>query len=434
MFNILIQGLWVIASVMIFFCGIYFSVKLKFIHMNFKEMISAILEKSDGKDRISSFQSLTIALAGRIGVGSLAGIALAVFGGGPGVLFWIWLVSLLCATSTFAESVLAVVFRKKDVGNIYLGGPFYYIKEGLGKKALAMSYATIILLSFIIGSVSIQVNSMSRCIGEVFNISPLIFGIIIAVITGITIFGGVKKIALTTSSLVPIMTVFYLLICLYIIITNIGILPNILIDIINSACNFKAFGLGVISTLLIGMQKGIFSSEVGLGTGSIAAVTADTKNPCKNGLVQVFGIHIENLLIATITVIVICMSNYQNLNINDINGIEIILEAFSYHMGNFGPILLTITITLFGLATIMAGYYYGESSLKFIKKTNKIDIIFFKILTLFAIVLGSKVSSTMLWDVIDVMTGIIAVINIYALFKLRAVVIEEYNYYRMHKE
>ena len=430
MLNILIRVLWIVATIMIFFCGIYFSFKLRFIHINFKEMFRSICEKSDKKETISSFKSLTIALAGRIGVGSLAGIALSVFLGGPGVLFWMWLVSVLCATNTFAESVLAVVFRKKDTGNIYRGGPFYYIKEGLGNKNLALIYAFVILLSYISGSVSIQINAMGRCVSEVFNISPIVFAVFISVLTGITIFGGVKKIADVTSLLVPIMTFFYLLICLYIIMANISMLPQILINIVNMACNFKAFGMGIVSTLLIGMQKGIFSSEVGLGTGSIAAVTADTKNPCENGLVQIFGIHIENLLIATITVIVICMTSYSSLNINDANGIELLVWAFNYHIGNLGSVLIAITVTLFGLATIIAGYYYGESSLKFIKKTNKIDIVSFKIITLIAIVVGSSISSVFLWISIDIMTGVIAIINIYALFRLRKIVIEEYEYYR----
>lgn len=208
-------------------------------------------------------------------------------------------------------------------------------------------------------------------------------------------------------------------------------LPQIFTDILNSAFNFKAFGMGILSTLLIGMQKGIFSSEVGLGTGSIVAVTADSESPASNGMVQTFGIHFENILIATITTLVVCMSNYKELLINDPNGIEITLNAFKYHLGNFGPPFITIVITLFGLATILTGYYYGESSLKFIKKTKKVDIVILKIVTIGVIVISSIMPSNALWSITDILIGLLAIINIYATFSLRDIVIDEYKQYKL---
>jgi len=353
--------------------------------------------------------------------------------GGPGVLFWIWLTSILCATSAFSETVLAVVFRKKDLKNIYRGGPFYYIKEGMGNRKLATIYAVFVLFAYIGGFMTIQVNTVTKSITDMININPLFVGIIIAILTGITIIGGVKKIANITGKVVPFMTLCYFFICIYIIIVNKELIPEILGSIIHSAFNIKTFGWGILSTLLIGMQKGIFSSEVGLGTGAIASVTADTKSSAKNGLVQTFGIHFENILIATITTFIICMSNYQGLVINDPNGIEITLYAFEYHMGNLGAPVTVFTITLFGLATVLTGYYYSESSLKFIKKTNKFDIIILKIVTIVIVILGSIVSSQILWDITDIMVGILAIINSYAIFSLRHIVIDEYRYYMKQK-
>lgn len=201
---------------------------------------------------------------GRIGVGSLSGIALAVYLGGPGVLFWIWVTSILCAGNAFAETVLAVCFRKKDTQNVYRGGPFYYISDGLGNKKLAFFYAFIVLVSYIGGFLSLQVNTVSRTLEGLYQIRPIIIGIVFAIFAGITILGGVKKIASITSTLVPFMTFFYLFFCIYILLSHISFLPQIFFTIIDSALNFKSFGIGVLSTLLIGMQKGIFSSEVGL--------------------------------------------------------------------------------------------------------------------------------------------------------------------------
>lgn len=427
MLNFLTQGLWLIATIMIFLSGIYFSFRLKFIHLNFKQMIKAIKQKKNNKDGISLFESLTMSLAGRIGVGSLSGIALAIYLGGPGVIFWIWITSLLCSTNAFAESVLAIVFRRKDKGNIYRGGPFYYMKDGLGKKKLACFYAILVIIAYIGGFMTIQINTVTKSITSIFTISPTVIGGIIALLAGITILGGVKKIANTTSKLVPGMTILYLVICSYIIIQNYTMIPDIIINIIESALNLKTFGFGTLSTLLIGMQKGIFSSEVGLGTGSIVSVTADTEKPAQNGIVQVFEIHFENLIIATITAIVVLMSNYQGYIIPDPNGIEITLQAFQYHLGNIGPIFVTIIITLFGLATVLTGYYYGESSLKFLKKTNKVDIFVLKLITIIVIFLGSIMSSNLLWSITDALVGIIAIVNIYAILKLRRIVVEEYK-------
>jgi len=315
-------------------------------------------------------------------------------------------------------------------GNIYRGGPFYYIQDGLGKKGVAFFYAVLIIISYICGFMTIQVNTMTICITDIWNTKPITIGIIIAILTGITIFGGVKKIAGTTSKLVPFMTILYMAVCGYIIIKNYQLVPDIINKIISTAFNIRALGFGVISTLLIGMQKGIFSSEAGIGTGSIVAVTADSENAASTGLVQTFGIHFENILISTITGLVICMSDYQGLSLNNANGIEITLNAFKYHLGNLGPAIVTVIITLFGLSTVLAGYYYGESSLKFIKKTNKFDIIVLKIVTIVVLVFGSIISSESLWNITDIMVGLIAIINIYALLALKNIVVEEYKYWR----
>lgn len=188
-----IQTLWIISTAMMFICGLYFSIKLKFVHLNFKEMIKEIKKGSNKENGINAFQALAMSLAGRIGVGSLAGIALAVYLGGPGVLFWIWLTSIFCASNTFAESTLADVFKKKDTESIYMGGPFYYIKDGLGKRRLAIIYAIFILVSYIGGFMTIQVNTMARSITSIYEISPIIIGIIVAILTAITIFRWSKE-------------------------------------------------------------------------------------------------------------------------------------------------------------------------------------------------------------------------------------------------
>lgn len=296
-----------------------------------------------------------------------------------------------------------------------------------GNKKLAIWYALIVLISYIGGFMTIQINTVTKSITSIANIEPATIGLIIAFVSGITIIGGVKKIANTTSKLVPTMVILYFTICAYIIFKNYTLIPSILLDIISSALNTKSFGIGTLTTLLIGMQKGIFSSEVGLGTGSIAIAVADSDIPAQNGIAQIFEIHFENLIIATITTLVVCMSNYQNIMLTDPNGIEITLQAFNYHLGYFGVLFIAIIISLFGLATILTGYYYGESSFKFLKKTNKFDIFVLKFITILIIFWGSIASSKLLWSITDILVGILAIINIYAIFSLRKIVIEEYK-------
>lgn len=330
--------------------------------------------------------------------------------------------------------MLAVVFRKKDYKNIYMGGPYYYIKYGLGNKRLAIIYAITILIAYTCGFTPIQVNTVTSCITNLINIPPIIIGIIIGLFTTSIIIGGVKKIATITSKVVPFMATLYFIMSFIVIAKNYTMIPSIIREIFNSAFNIKTFGIGVISTLIIGMQKGIFSSELGLGTGSISAATADTKYPAESGMVQTFGIHFENLFIATITTLVICMSNYQSLIIKDPNGVEITLNSFSEHLGNAGVMLTTVIITLFGISTVFTSYYYGESSLKFIKKANKIDILILKLITIAMLVLASVATSKVVWTITDIIVGLLAIINIYSIYKLKDIVIEEYEIYRKNNK
>lgn len=299
---------------------------------------------------------------------------------------------------------------------------------------MAFFYAFIILIAYIGGFSSLQVNTVSRCLQDLYGISPITVGIVFALLTGFTILGGVKKIASTTSKLIPIVTGLYVTVCMYFILSHLNQVPQIFISILNSALNVRSFGIGTISTLLIGMQKGIFSSEVGLGTGSIVAVTADTSSPSQSGLTQTFGIHIENLVIASITVFVILLTNYNSLVLRRSEWYRNYFICFSKsYAEKHGSILVSITITLFALATVIAGYYYGESSLKYLKqKTTKFDIFCLKVTSLIIIIIGSVVSSKSLWQSIDILVAIIAIINIYSLFALKDVVIEEYKYWKKH--
>lgn len=425
--------LWAITTALIIISGIYFTIKLKGVQFKFKDIFNSLKKESNNNDEITPFETLTIALAGRIGVGSLAGVALSIYIGGIGTIFWMWITAFLCAPNAFAESLLGVLYHKKSDDGIYVGGPAYYIKDGMKKKKLARIYAILIIIAYIFGFLSIQSNTITKSITDVLNIEPFLIGIVITVITALIIFKGVKGIIKTASKLVPVMSLIYIGVSLFIIIININKIPMLLINIIKQAFNFKALGMGVFSSFIIGMQRGIFSNEAGIGTGAIASATASTNNSVKQGLLQVLGVYFTTLVICTITAFVIMLSDYSDLSFINLNGIEITNYAFSYFIGSLGHLTVIISIILFAFSTIIAGYYYGEASLKFLNKNSNLVTIL-KITTLLILLFSSAISATLLWDFVDLFVAILGIINIIALIYLRKDIIKEWKNYTSIKK
>lgn len=414
------EKIWIVITLLIFLVGIYYTIKLCFIQFNVIKMIKELFKKNRKNKGLSSFKTLMLSLAGRIGVGSISGVALAIYIAGPGTIFWIWFISLISAPLAYVETYLGIKYRDKDEMDAYKGGPSYYIKKALNNYKLGAIYSILIIICYTIGFVSIQSNTITKAITGTFSINPLLIGIILGVITFAIIFGGIKKISNATSKIVPFMSIIYIGLAFYIIISNISLIPTILNSILKSAFNIKSFSAGFLATMLMGVQRGIFSNEAGIGTGSIAASSGESNDPSSQGYIQMLGIYITSFLICSATAIIVLTSNYKILNISDPNGIEIATSAFKFHLGNSGNIILIISILLFAFSTILSGYYYGESSLKyFFEKTNKKYIIILKIITVLVIFAGSIFSSTIMWKFTDIFIAFLAGINIYAMFKLR---------------
>lgn len=433
MLAIINKLLWGLATIFLIGSGFYFTFKLKFIQFKFKEMFNGFKIKHKNKNSISPFQTLMMATAARIGVGSLAGVALAIYVGGLGSIFWLWISSIITAPNAFAESCLGVIYRKKD-GTFYKGGPAYYMDKGLGNKSLGKVYAILIIVAYILGFLTIQSNTIMTSITTKIDVDPIFIGILIAIFSGIIIVKGVKKIADATSKLVPIMGIGYLLVSLWITISNIEMIPMILKTIVTEAFNFKALGVGVLSSFIIGIQRGIFSSEAGLGSGAIASATSDINNPIGQGLIQILGIYFTSLIICTSTAFIILTSNYQNLVLENVNGIEITQYALKYHLGSLGEWVLMIAIILFAFSTIITGYYYGESNLEYLyPKATKKHIFLLKIFTILLLIYGSIASSDFLWKTVDIFVALMAIINIYALIKMRKDIIYEWTYYKIKR-
>lgn len=308
--------IWGIASLLIILSGIYFTFLIKFKQFKFITMLKYLFSDKKVKG-ISSLEALFMTLGGRIGVGSIAGIALAIHVGGCGTIFWIILMPFIVAPLSYIETILALKYRKKD-NNQYVGGPSYYIFHGLNKNKLAIFYSLLIIICYIGGFLSVQSNTISKVTGELFNINHILVGVLITIITLLVIFGGISKISKAINLIVPLMSYLYLMVSIYVLIVNINKVPAIISLIINSAFNFKSFITGFLTTLIVGIQRGIFSSEAGLGTGAITSSIVDDKVEEKQGFIQMLGIYITTIIICGSTALIILTSNYNSFIFNNI--------------------------------------------------------------------------------------------------------------------
>lgn len=414
MLEIISACLWAIVTLIILIIGTYFSLTLCFPQFNIKKIKKHLFNKNYKE----SLKTLNLTLAGRIGVGSISGVALAIYLGGPGTIFWMWIVAFITGSLAYTETFIAIIYKEKTYG-----GPSYYIKKGLKNKKLAIMYAFIIIISYLIGFIPIQSNTIAKSL----DVNKIIIGFSLSLISFFIIKGGLKKITKATNILVPIMTLIYILICLIAIINNIDKFITITNKILTSALNVKSFFTSFIPTLLIGIQRCIFSNESGTGIGSIAASSSKNQNPSQNGYIQIIGIYMTTLLICTITAFLILTSPYQTLNLSNLNGIEITSFAFNYHFKSAGKLLLNISIILFSFTTILTGYYYCESSINFI--SNKINKKVIKIFVPISVFLGTIFSPTTIWKSIDIMVAILVLINIYTLYKLRKEILKYHKKY-----
>lgn len=411
--------LWGIATFLLISCGLYYTLRLNFPQFHFKKIFNSLKKDNNEKESISPFKTLTLALAARIGVGSLAGIALGIYKGGIGVIFWIWVSALITLPNSFVESTLAVMFREKD-GKYYKGGPAYYINNGLKLKKLSILYAILISFCYLGGFLAIQSNTIAASMNEYLNIPFIVSGLVIAIISYIIISKGLKRIASFTSFLVPIMGILYMIVAIIIIVMNISIIPELIVSIIKEAFNIKALGWGIISSIIIGVQRGVFSSEAGIGTGAVASGTSDTFVPTKQGYLQMLGVYFTSFIVCTSTAIIILTSKIDLNSFTDPNGIEITLQALNSHLGNIGNIVLLFAILAFSFSTIISGYYYGESNLKYLdKKMNEKKVLIIRICVILILIYGSIAKPSILWSLVDIGVGVLAIINTISMFLLR---------------
>lgn len=413
--------LWTyILVAMLLGCALWFSFKTRFVQFRMiSEMVRLLGDstaKIDGHEKhISSFQAFTISLASRVGTGNLAGVATAITVGGPGAIFWMWVIALLGASSAFVESTLAQLFKVRSKHS-YIGGPAYYMEKGLKKRWMGVIFAILITITFGFAFNSVQSNTICAAFNSAFNIPPIYMGIGITILTIIIIFGGVHWIANVSSILVPIMALGYIILALYIVISNITHLPDIFGIIIKNAFGIEqAIGGGIGAALMQGIKRGLFSNEAGMGSAPNAAATAHVTHPAKQGFIQALGVFTDTLLICTCTAFIILFSG-KHFN-TDLDGIQLTQAALNSQIGNIGSTYIAIAILFFAYSSILGNYYYGEANIRFITKRKEV-IHIYRILVGGMVFFGSIASLKFVWSLADVTMALMAICNLIAIIML----------------
>lgn len=395
--------------------GIYFSVRTKAVQVRtLKDQVKVVTEKPKDKKGVSSFHALMVSTASRVGTGNIVGVALALCLGGFGSIFWMWVIAIIGAASSFIESTLAQIYKRKGLMGSY-GGPAYYIEKALKCRPLAIIFSILLVLTYGVGfnmlaSFNLQATFKAYSFYNE-NVTPWIIGGVVALLVGFCLFGGGKRIVKVTSVLVPIMGVAYILVALLVIALNIKALPSVFVRIFTEAFDFKAiFGGFGGSCVMYGVRRGLFSNEAGVGSAPNASAAADVSHPVKQGLVQILSVFIDTLLVCSATAFM-CMCSGVEPTGND--GAVYIQACVKSALGGFGPIFITVAMVLFAFTTLLGNLFYVNQAFNhlFGKEPNKWFNSIYYVIASVLILLGAGLNSPTLWDVADIFMGCMAVIN-----------------------
>ncbi|WP_373777329.1 alanine/glycine:cation symporter family protein [Glaesserella sp.] len=418
--------LWDITVLTLLGVGLFFTittglVQLRLLPRSIREMWSG--RTSDG-DSLTPFQAFATGLASRVGVGNVGGVATAIALGGPGAVFWMWITALVGMSSAFAESSLAQAFKVRDPNGMYRGGPAYYIAKGLKAPWLAIAFAITLIFTFGFAFNAVQANSIVEATRNAWEWNPHYVGIILVVITAAIIFGGVKRIGQVSSTIVPIMALFYLIMALIILGMNIERVPEVLNNIVTSAFDFSAMAGGIFGSLfsqamLQGIKRGLFSNEAGMGSAPNTAATSDAKHPASQGLIQMLGVFVDTIVVCTCTAIIILMSNdYGN---ESLRGVSLTQKALEFHVGEFGLHFLAFTLLLFCYTSIIGNYAYAENNIRYIR--NKPGFVLaFRLIVLFFVYFGAVRDGGIVWAFADTVMASMAMINLISIVLLAPIV------------
>lgn len=416
-------------------CAVWFTIRTRFVQFRMlKEMFLLLGDSTNkgknGEKHISSFQAFAISLASRVGTGNLAGVATAIAVGGPGAVFWMWVIALLGASSAFVESTLAQLYKVRGKDS-FIGGPAYYMQKGLKKRWMGMLFAVLITVTFGFAFNSVQSNTICAAFENAFGFSHIPAGMILTILTLIIIFGGIQRIAKVSSIIVPIMALGYVGLAFIIVLINITHLPEVIVLIVSHAFGWEqALGGGMGMALMQGIKRGLFSNEAGMGSAPNAAATAHVSHPVKQGLIQTLGVFTDTLLICTCTAFIILFSGAP-LD-GSANGVQLTQHALSNEIGASGGIFVAVALFFFAFSSILGNYYYGEANIRFI--THRKWILYaYRILVGGMVMFGSLATLEIVWGLADITMGLMAICNLIAITLLGKYAFRLLNDYRAQK-
>ena len=409
-------------------CGLWFTWKTKGVQFRMVGEMFRLLTDSatsgtknlsdadEGHKHISSFQAFAVSVATRVGTGNLAGVATAIAIGGPGAVFWMWVIALIGSATAFVESTLGQLFKQRHKDS-FIGGPAYYIKNGLHSKWLSMLFAVLITITFGLSYNSIQSNTICGAMHEAFGWSPLVVGTILAVTALAIVFGGIHRIANVSALLVPVMAIGYFILTVVIIITNIELIPHVLKVIVISALGLEqGVGGAIGATIMNGVKRGLFSNEAGEGSAPNVAATATVSHPVKQGLIQALGVFTDTLLVCSCTAFVILLSGLYS--VPELNGIALTQAALSSEIGSFGPTFIAIAILLFAFSSIIGNYYYGEANIRFMTSSQPVLTIYRIFSGGVVVMFGALASLEIVWNIGDLCMALLTACNLVAIVSL----------------
>ena len=428
-------------------CGLWFTWRTRFVQFRMVgEMVRLLTDsaidtvetqvkerEAEGKRKqISSFQAFAVSVATRVGTGNLAGVASAIAIGGPGAVFWMWIIALIGSSTAFVESTLAQLFKQKHKDS-YIGGPAYYIQRGMHMRWMAILFAVLITCQFGLSNNSIQANTICGAMQEAFGWSPIWVGALLAALGLFIVFGGIQRIAQVSAVLVPVMAIGYIMLALVIIVMNIGLIPHVMKVIVLDAFGIQQIaGGGIGTTVMYGIKRGLFSNEAGEGSAPNVAATASVTHPVKQGLIQALGVFTDTLLVCSCTAFIILISGlYQ---IPELNGIALTQSALQSEVGSAGPIFVAIAIFLFAFSSIIGNYYYGEANIRFITSNTKVMTIYRIFSAGVMVIFGAMASFELVWNIVDFFMALLTACNLTAIIFLGRYAFRLLDDYRKQKK
>lgn len=417
-------------------CGVYFSVRTRFVQFTmigdmFRQLVDSSSTHSGKNRHISSFQAFAVSMATRVGTGNLAGVATAIAVGGPGAVFWMWLIALIGSATAFVEATLAQLYKRPS-SESFIGGPAYYISRGLHSKWMAGLFAVLITLTFGLSYNSIQSNAICGALNKAFGFDPLVVGAIITVVALFIAFGGIRRIARVSSVLVPFMAFGYFILALVVVIMNIEMVPGVLKLIVTSAFGLEQVaGGGLGATIMVGVKRGLFSNEAGEGSAPNVAATADVSHPVKQGLIQALGVFTDTLLVCSCTAFLVLISGLYTTD--GLEGIQLTQASLQAQVGSWGTIFVAIALFLFAFSSIIGNYYYGEANIRFLTD-KKWALTVFRIFSGGVFVFfGAVASFEFVWNLGDLFMALLTLCNLIALVFLCKYVFKLLDNYRDQK-